>query len=115
MAGQGLGVYGLAALADGNPNAIRGSFAGGLAGHGMMPGRPGDNFGVDYFHYQFSNDLQSSPRPLLGLGNEQGVEVFYNLALTPWLTLGSDLQYLEPAQERKGPSLVGGLRLHVVY
>lgn len=115
VAGKGLGLYALTAVADGNPNPIKGSFAGGLAGHGMVPGRPNDSFGVGYFYYRFSSDLQSSLQPILELGNEHGVEVFYNLALTPWLTLGGDLQWLEPAREDKDQGVVGGLRLHVVY
>lgn len=119
-AGKGLGVYALSAIADGNPNPIKGSFAGGLAGHGMawhgmVPGRPNDSFGVGYFYYRFSSDLQSSLQPILELGNEHGVEAFYNLALTPWLTLGGDLQWLAPAHEDKEQGVVGGLRLHVVY
>lgn len=113
--GKGLGVYALGAINDGNPNAIKSSFAGGLAGHGMVPGRPNDSFGLGYFYYNFSDDLQSTLQPILDLGSEQGVELYYNLAVTPWLTLGGDFQWLEPALERKDRALVGGLRLRMVY
>lgn len=115
LEGKGLGVYGLTAVADGNPNVIKGSFAGGLAGHGMVPGRPSDSFGIGYFYYKFSSDLKSTLEPVLKLGNEQGIEVFYNLALSPWLTLGGNLQWLDPAQDRRDKAVVSGLRLHVVY
>lgn len=113
--GKGLGLYALTAVADGNPNAIKSSFAGGLAGHGMVPGRPDDSFGLGYFYYHFSTDLQSTLEPVLEFGNEQGVEIFYNVALTRWLTLGGDLQWLDPALENKNSALVGGLRLRIVY
>jgi len=113
--GKGLGVYALAAVSDGNPNVIKSSFAGGFAGKGMVPGRPNDDFGIGYFDYNFSDDLQSTLQPILALGDEQGIEVFYNFAVTPWLILGGDLQRLEPALERNDVALVGGLRLRVVY
>ena len=44
--GKGLGIYGKAALSDGNPNVIRASFSGGLAAHGALEDAPYDSFGV---------------------------------------------------------------------
>jgi len=61
--GQGLGIYGKAAIADGNPNPIEASFSGGVAGHRIVPGRPLDSFGVGYFYYKFSDDLKSAITP----------------------------------------------------
>lgn len=40
LKGKGLGVYAKAAIADGNPNPIRSSVIGGLAGHGMIAYAP---------------------------------------------------------------------------
>jgi hypothetical protein len=39
-----------------------------------------------------SQDLKDALAPAQTLGNEQGIEVFYNLAPTPWSVLGFDLQ-----------------------
>ena len=115
LEGKGLGIYALSAINDGNPNPIKSSFAGGLAGHGMVPGRHNDSFGLGYFYYNFSSDLKSTLKPILNLGSEQGMEVYYNAALTPWLILGGDLQWLGPALERKDRAVAGGFRLRVIY
>jgi len=45
------------AIADGNPNPIRSSFIGGVAGHAIVPGRPLDVFGVAYYFSDLSNEL----------------------------------------------------------
>jgi len=95
--GQGLGFYGKGAVADGNPNPIEASFSGGFAGHRLVPGRPHDTFGVGYYHYDFSDDLRSAVATTVALENEQGVEVFYNLAATPWFRITADLQWIDPA------------------
>jgi len=113
--GKGLGAYGKAAIADGNPNAIRSSFVGGFAGHGMVPGRPGDVFGIGYYYYNFSDELQSALGAALPLQDEQGVEMYYNCAVTPWLHLSADLQWIDPARARFGDAWVGGLRANVTF
>jgi porin len=44
-----------------------------------------------------SRDLQESLSPLLALRDEHGVELFYNFEVTPWLTVGADLQVINPS------------------
>jgi hypothetical protein len=34
---------------------------------------------------------------LLRIRDEQGYEIFYNFAVTPWLVLGADLQIINPS------------------
>jgi porin len=41
--------------------------------------------------------LQDSLSPLLTIRDEQGVEIFYNFAVTPWFTVGVDLQIINPS------------------
>ena len=113
--GKGLGVYGKAAVADGNPNPIKTSFIGGFAGHRLVPGRPDDVFGIGYFYYDFSDDLKSAVQPLLTFDNEQGAEVFYNLAVTPWLRIAADLQWIQPANNDNDNAWVGGLRANIRF
>ena len=113
--GKGLGVYAKAAIADGNPNPIRASFSGGLAGHALSRARPRDSFGIGYFYYNFSDDLQDALDPLVRFRDEQGVEVFYNLALTPWLRLTADLQFIDPAVASDQWMVVGGLRANLIF
>jgi porin len=108
--GSGLGLYGKAAIADGNPNPIRASFAGGVAGTGIVPGRPLDSFGVGYFYYNFSNQLQDAVSPIGSFNDEQGLEAYYSFAATPWALLSVDLQWIKPATGANPSAWVGGLR-----
>ena len=116
--GQGLGVYGKAAIADGNPNPIQSSFVGGFAGHGIIPNRPRDSFGIGYYYYDLSDDLQSVLRPLSSvfeLENEHGVELFYNCAVTPWFRVTADIQWISPARAALPDAWVGGVRATINF
>lgn len=112
---QGLGIYGKAAVADGNPNPIKRSFIGGFAGHRLVPGRPDDIFGIGYFYYDFSDDLKSAVQPLLDFDQEQGIELFYTLAITPWFRVTADLQWIEPANGNNDDAWIGGLRTNIRF
>ncbi len=111
--GKGLGIYGKAAVADGNPNPIQASLIGGFAGHGIVPGRPEDVFGIGYYYYNLSDDLQSSLARALRLHDEQGVEIYYNLAVTGWLRLTGDLQWINPARGDFSDAWVASLRTSI--
>jgi porin len=113
--GKGLGLYAKAAIADGNPNPIRGSFVGGIAGHAIVTGRPLDYFGVGYFFYNFSNELQDAVARLGDFDDEQGIEAYYTLAVTPWLRLTADLQWVDPATGGNKSMWVGGLRARLAF
>lgn len=113
--GKGLGIYLKAAIADGNPNPIQGSVVAGVAGHGIIPGRPLDVFGLGYYYYDFSNDLQDATAPLIEFQDEQGLEMFYSLAVTPWFRLTADLQWINPANGSNQNALAGALRTHIIF
>lgn len=113
--GKGLGVYLKTAIADGNPNPIQGSVIAGLAGHGIIPGRPLDVFGVGYFYYDFSDDLQDATSPLVSFDDEQGLELFYNLAVTPWFRLSADVQWINPATGANDDAVIGALRTQIAF
>ena len=38
--------------------------------------------------------------------DEQGLEAFYNFAITPWMHLTPDIQYIRPAQ-KNARSIIG--------
>ncbi len=113
--GKGFGIYGKAAIADGNPNPIQSSFVGGFAGHGVIPTRPDDSFGIGYYFYNFSDDLQAAVGPVLPFDDEHGLEIYYNLALTPWFHLTADVQWIDPANGNIEDAWVGGLRANVTF
>ncbi len=113
--GKGLGIYGKAAIADGNPNPIEASFSGGIAAHGIVPGRPDDVFGIGYYYYDLSDDLEDSLDLILDVDHEQGVELFYNLAITPWLRVTADLQWIDPANGDFNHAVIGSLRTTIFF
>ena len=63
---------------------------------GLIPGRSRDNWGFGFYYDALSPDLKDSLKPILKIRNEQGMEIFYNAAVTPWLTIGADLQVIRP-------------------
>lgn len=99
-------------LTDGNPNPIRwfGNLT--LVGTSPLHAREHDTFGLGYYH------LGVSPLTILklhGIGAEDGVELFYNAAVTPWFHVTSDLQVLDPAQSHNATALVVGLRARLSF
>lgn len=104
------GVFGKFGIADDNPNPIRWSASGGVSGASPIPGRSRDTFGLGYFYLGISDPLKRAARPLTPLGNEQGVELFYNARVTPWFQFTPDLQVIDPFQQQARTALVFGLR-----
>lgn len=92
------GVYARAAIADGNPNTLDGTFSTGIGGKALISSRPNDQWGVGYFYNDISNDAQESINSLpfeFSLNDEQGVEAYYSYALTPAINITADIQYIE--------------------
>ena len=113
--GKGIGLYLKGAIADGNPNPVQCSIIGGIGGIGLFPDRIEDSFGIGYYYYNFSDKLQNVISPLVNFDDEQGIEVFYNFAATPWFHIAFDLQYIDPASGDNQNALVGGLRTKIVF
>ncbi len=66
--------------------------------------------GVGYFYSGLSGDLKDLFPQALSLQDVQGVELYYNAAITPWFHLTADLQVVEPASTERDTALVLGLR-----
>lgn len=95
--GRGWGIFGELNVTDGNPNPMDWSANLGFAGTDLIPGRPDDKLGIGLFHLATSQTLKDELAPYYELGNESGIEMFYTLAVTPWLHVTGDLQYVNPA------------------
>ncbi|MGL6313311.1 carbohydrate porin [Vibrio sp. WXL103] len=116
--GNSWGLYLRAALADGNPNLIDGTFAGGLGGSALFFDRPMDTWGLGYYYYDLSNDLQDSIDDIAGAQiaqNESGFEAFYAYQALPWLTLTGDIQYVVPALNTDSAAWIAGLRTNIRF
>ena len=54
-----------------------------------------------------SSDLEDALTGLLRIRDEQGLEIFYNFAVTPWSSLGADLQVIKPVLVRRNGRKTG--------
>jgi porin len=99
----------------------------GIGGNGVVPGRPHDTFGIGWARTQFSDHFLSFLRERfdLGLDHEDGIEMYYNAAITPWLNISLDLQIINSGLQRTlsangtlqdvGTAVTGGLRTFIRF
>jgi porin len=98
---HGIGVFFSAGASDGNPNPIKWAFIAGVGGKGV-PGRADDSYGVGVARTQLSGAFLPLLRDRLDLGldHEDAFEMYYNLALTGWLSVTADLQVINQALDK---------------
>ena len=104
------GVFGSLGIADNNPNPIQWYSNVGISGASPIPTRMRDTFGIGYFHLGISGPLKQSAQPVSPLGNEDGVELYYNARVAPWFQITPDLQIINPFEQQARTALVLGLR-----
>jgi porin len=125
-AGRGAGLFGRFGASEGNPNPAEYFFSIGAGGKGVVPHRDLDRFGVGFYYILIENPMLQTPfTTRTYLGDEWGVEIFYNVAVTPWMLLTPDLQIIGPAQQRRATGLrarepidtavVLGVRLQLIF
>lgn len=102
-------------LSDGNPNPYERWVTTGLAGTGLFAARPRDGYGIGAFHYRFSTDLRNALVPLARFGDEYGLEAFYDATLAAGLTVGANLQWIEPTFSGSDRALTLGLRARLRF
>jgi porin len=107
---KGWGMFANISLADQTTNPIHWFLNLGVAGESPLPGRTADSWGVGYYYLATSNVLRQTLGPVAPRGNEQGLELFYNAAITHWFTLTADIQAVEPAQFEARSAFLCGLR-----
>jgi porin len=108
---RGWGVFGRAGIADEEANPLNYFLSAGVGGNSMLAGRRADSFGIGYYYLGTSDRIGPILSTIFGpIGDEQGVEVFYNIAVTPWFHLTPDFQVLMPAREDADTAVVVGLR-----
>lgn len=112
---QNWGVFGQFGLADGNPNPVRFVANGGVGGRSMIRSRKYDTFGVGYFYVGLSDNFKTLARPIRPQRDEYGVELFYNLAVTPWARLTGDLQIARPSTVGFDTAIIPGIRFQLLF
>ncbi len=102
-------------LADGNPNPYSWSGNIALQANGLFRCREQDSLGIGYFYDALSGNYKSLVSPLVAARDIQGVELYYNMALTPWFHVTADLQVLEDANAADDTSVLPGLRANLRF
>lgn len=77
--------------------------------------RPLDTFGIGYFYVGYSSLVKDFAPKLLPISCDQAVELFYNIAVTPWFRVTTDLQIVMPARERTLPPGARNIDTAVVF
>ncbi|HEY2588385.1 MAG TPA: carbohydrate porin [Tepidisphaeraceae bacterium] len=109
------GVFGNFGISDGKANPIHWSAIGGIGGSSPIPSRKRDTFGVAYYYLGFSDNFKTVARAITPVRNEQGLELFYNVAVTPWCHITPDLQVITPLLKRADTSVVLGVRAKIDF
>jgi porin len=95
---RGIGVFGRVGYAPAETNPITRDVSIALLAHGLSDRRKNDSFGVGFYHNGISRPLKDNVANLTGgtsrVKNEQGVEVFYDFAITPAIKLISSYQHI---------------------
>ena len=108
--GRGLGVFGRFGVSDGNPNPTKYFYSAGIGAKGVVPGRQLDGFGLGYYYVTVGHPVFTGPFASASfLRDEQGGEVYYDVAITPWARVAPDLQVVRPAQKRTVGTSQGGV------
>jgi porin len=94
---EGVGLFGQFGISDGNPNRLYWSALVGVGGTGLIPGRSRDNWGVGFYYDAVRSYLKESLESTLTIRDEKGWELFYNFFVTQWLTMGADVQLIDPS------------------
>jgi porin len=113
---QGFGLFGGFGWSPGEVNPAGQFYYTGLGGKGVIPTRPHDRYGIGYYYLNASNDLPG----FFQANAEQGVELFYNIEVTPWLHITPDLQVIvnpggNTGPGARAPAIVYGLRAQMSF
>ena len=109
------GVFGNAGISDGKPNPIKWSLIFGFDGSSPIPNRKMDTFGIAYYYLGFSDGFKEVAQVITPVRDERGLELFYNVGVTRWCHITTDLQIITPILGRADTALVPGLRVKIDF
>jgi len=106
---QGIGIFGRFGWGRGDVNAVEYFYSCGIGGKGILPGRDADTFGLGYYYADLSDEMPSM------FHKEAGVELFYNIEVTPNCHVTPDFQVIfnPGGTNDEDLALVWGVRLQI--
>jgi len=108
---QGVGIFGRYGIADDETSLVADFYSIGIGGKGIVENRDQDRFGVGYYRTNISDELPNIISSLVG--DEDGIEMFYNIEVNPWCHVTVDLQYINPANQQVSDTYVAGIRMKI--
>jgi porin len=113
---RGWGLFGRAALSDGNPNAIHWFASLGVGGNSPICCRDQDTFGIGWYYIGLSDKLGPIANTLLLPRDETGVELYYTAAVSDRFEVTADIQVIEPAiGQGTTTAVVAGVRANIGF
>jgi porin len=112
---KGWGVFGAAGISDNNPTFLHYSLGFGIGGDVPLACRPNDRFGIAWFYNRLSNQLGPIASLLINPQDERGVELFYNIEVTPSFHITPDVQILKPALARGDAAILFAVRAKIDF
>ncbi len=113
---RNIGFFGQVSVADEKTNPFEWTMSASLQAQGLLCGRDQDTMGIGYFYSGLSGDFKAL---LSGVGvvfdDLQGGEIYYNAAITPWLHLTGDVQFIQPGIVANDTAVVAGLRVNIKF
>ena len=110
----GIGLFFRAGYMPENRNPYNLVMSGGLGARGIIPGRPLDRMGIGVYAMFASDDFQDASLILNELlDDELGFEAYYNFAVTPWLQVSADVQWVDQGISTSDDAWVIGSRLTI--
>jgi hypothetical protein len=95
---RGIGVFGRVGYAPPATNRITRDASVALFARGLLDGRPRDSFGVGFYYNGISQPLKDDIAQFTGgaanVKNEEGVEIFYDFAITPAIKVIPGYQHI---------------------
>ncbi len=105
-------MFGRFGWSAGEANPFETFYSIGIGGKGILEGRDHDTFGLGYYYLEMSDELVS----FLDLDSEQGIELYYNIEVTPWLHVTPDFQYIiDPGGGAYDDAFVFGVRTQMSF
>ena len=108
---QGWGAFGRVGISDGDANIIHRFYSLGLGGTGIVPGRDRDRFGVGYYYLELADNRLG----VLTDDDEHGLEIFYNLSVTPAIEVSADMQVIDGVGRFSDTAVIGGIRARISF
>jgi len=109
---QGVGLFGRFGWSTGDANPMETFYSIGLGGKGILNERDNDTYGLGYYYLSMSDDMAD----FFNMEREQGIELFYNVEVTPWWHVTADFQYIiDPGGGSANDAFVFSIRTQISF